>query len=231
LVDEEKKTTSENKKSANRILLDFHPQFLKAIRSVYPLGVLSSLSMTIAAFITSFGKDSLALAQTYAIAASIMFLFAFSCSLILKLFLAVDKSERRSSLGQYALFSYICTGAGIAFLFLVGAQFAYVLSVAKAILPIFAILFVGFILLSVLTVINATKNAKSKTISVLGYLTTVCLLLSVLCIISIVSFVLCGIVPPLPMLWGYLLLGSVCLGTASLFAMVILSLIQTHKNK
>ena len=227
----EKNKATENKKSIDRILLDFHPQFLKAIKSVYPLGVLSSLSMTIAAFITSFAKDSLALAQTYAIAASLMFLFAFSCSLVLRLFLALEKSERSSSLGEYALFSYICTGSGIVFLFLVGVQFVYVLSIAKAILPVFAILFIGFILLTVLTIINTAKNAKSKSVSVLGYLTIVCLSLAVLCSIFIVLLVLYGIVLPLPMLWGYLLTGSLGLGVASLFAMIILSFIQEHKRK
>lgn len=230
MVDDKKNTASENKKSIDRVLLDFHPQFLEAIKSVYPLGVLSSLSMTIAAFISSFGKDTLALAQTYAIAASLMFLFAFSCSLVLRLFLAFEKSERRSSLGEYALFSYICTGSGTFFLFLVVAQFAYVLSVTKAIFPVFAILFTGFILLTVLTIIDVAKNAKSKSVRVLGYLTIVCLLLVVLCIISIV-FLVYGIVLPLLMLWGYLLIGSLVLGTASLFAMIILSFIQEHKRK
>lgn len=231
LGDDEKNKATENRKSVDRVLLDFHPQFLKAIKSVYPLGVLSSLSMTIAAFITSFAKDSLALAQTYAIAASLMFLLAFSCSLVLRLFLAFEKSEKRSSsLGEYALFSYICTGSGIVFLFLVVAQFVYVLSIAKVLFPVFAILFIGFILLTVTTTINVAKNAKSKSVMVLGYLAIVCLLLVVLCTISLVLLVL-GIALPLPMWWGYLLIGSLCLGTVSFFAIIILSLIHMYKRK
>jgi len=226
LSDEDKKTIIENGKSIDRALLDFHPRFLKAIQSVYPLGVLSSLSMTVAAFITSFGKESLALAQTYAIAASLMFLFAFSCSLILRLFLAFEKNERRPSLGLYALFSYICTGSGIVFLFLVGVQFVYVLSVAKALLPVFATAFIGLLLLTIPIIRNIIKNARSKSVRALGYLTIVCLLLIILCVIFIILFALGGVVIPFVALWSYLLVGSLCLGTASLFAMLILRFTQ-----
>jgi hypothetical protein len=230
LVDDEKNIASENKKSVNRVLLDFHPQFLKAIKSVYPLGVLSSLSMTIAAFITSFGKESLALAQTYAIAASLLFLVAFTFSLVLKLFLALEKNERGSSLGYYALFSYICTVAGVIFLFLTVAQFVYEISIAKTILPVLAMLPIGFLLLIVLTFINLAKNAKSKSVKVLSYLIAICFLLSVLGIIFIVLS-LYGVALPLPMLWVYLIVGSLCLGTALLYVRIILILIQEHKKK
>ena len=168
----EKNRETKNRKSVYSVLLDFHPEFLKAIRSVYPLGVLSSLSMTIAAFITSFGKGSLALAQTYAIAASLMFLSAFSCSLVLKLFLAWNKSDRSLSLAQYALFSYICTFAGIAFLFLVAVQFIYVVSIIMTLAPVIMVIFVGFILFPVPNILDAAKNAKSRSVSVTAYLTS-----------------------------------------------------------
>jgi len=230
LGDDEKNTATENKKSVYRVLLDFHLQFLKAIKSVYPLGVLSSLSMTIAAFITSFANESLALAQTYAIAASLMFLSAFSCSLVLRLFLALEKNERSPNLGQFALFSYICTGSGIAFLFLVVAQFMSVLSIARATVPALVIIVIGGILFPFPTIIDATKKAKSKSVSVLGYLTIVCYLLAVLCLIFFILFIY-GIALPLPMLWGYLLIGSLCLGVFSFSAMIILRFIQVHKRK
>jgi len=229
LVDDQKNTAGENKKSVYRIMLDFHPQFLKAIKSVYPLGVLGSLSMTIAAFITSFAEESLALAQTYAIAASLMFLFAFSCSLVLRLFLILEKNERSSNLGQFALISYICTGSGIAFLFLVIAQFMSVLSVAKAIVPVLLIVVIGGILFPVPAIINITKNAKSKSVSVLGYLTIVCYLLAVLSLISFILFIY-GIALPLPTLWGYLLIGSLCLGLSFFSVMLILRFVQVHKR-
>jgi hypothetical protein len=222
LGDDEKNTASEKKKSVYRLMLDFHPQFLKAIKDVYPLGVLSSLSMTIAAFITSFAEDSLALAQTYAIAASLMFLSAFSISLVLRLFLALEKNEGSPSLGQYALLSYICTGSGIAFLFLVVAQFMSVLSIAKVLLPALAIGAIGWILSIVPAIINMTKHTKSKTLSVLGYLTIVCHLLAVLCIILFILSIW-GVALPFPILWGYLLVGSLGLSVPFLFAMIILS--------
>jgi hypothetical protein len=229
LSDEENRATK-NKKSVYSILVDFHPQFLEAIKDVYPLGVLSSLSMTIAAFITAFGKESLILAQTYAIAASLMFLLAFSFSLVLKFFLALEKNTKGSSLGQYALFSYICTVSGIVFLFLAGVQFVYVLSIAKLLIPIFAILFIVFILFPVPSILNTAKQSKSKSISILGYLTITCFLLAVLSTISIILLIY-GIVLPLPIMWGYLLIGSLFLSIPFLFALIILSYVQVHKRK
>ena len=229
MVDDKKNTASEKKKSVYRVMLDFHPQFLKAIKSVYPLGVLSSLSMTIAAFITSFAKESLALAQTYAIAASLMFLFAFSCSLVLRLFLALEKDEKSPALGQYALVSYICTGSGIAFLFLVVAEFVSVLSIARAIIPVLAMVVIGGILFPVPAIINIAKIAKSKSVLVLGYLTIICYLLFVLGFISIILPIY-GIILPLPTWWGYLLIGSLCLGLSFFSVMLILRFIQVHKR-
>ncbi len=110
MAEKQKDEVSAKNKSVYRIILDFHPQFLKTIKKVYPLGVLSSLSMTIAAFITSFAKDSMVLAQTYAIAASLMFLTAFTISLVLELF---SLWERNLSLAVYAIFSYMFTASGI----------------------------------------------------------------------------------------------------------------------
>jgi hypothetical protein len=210
-------------------MLDFHPQFLKAIKSVYPLGVLSSLSMTIAAFITSFAEESLALAQTYAIAASLMFLFAFSCSLVLRLFLALEKDEKSSVLGQYALISYICTGSGIAFLFFVVAEFVSVLSIARAIVPALAMIVIEGILFPVPAIISIAKIAKSKSVLVLGYLTIVCYLLSVLDLIPVILLIY-GIIPPLPAWWGNLFIGSLCLGLSFFSVMLILRFVQVHKR-
>jgi len=215
--------------SVYRVMLDFHSQFLKAIKSVYPLGVLSSLSMTIAAFITSFAKESLALAQTYAIAASLMFLFAFSCSLVLRIFLAFGKNAKSLALVQYALISYICTGSGIAFLFLVVAEFVSVLSIAKALLPVLVMIIIGGILFPVPAVINIAKIAKSRSVLVLGYLTIICYLLSVLSfILAILSIY--GIIIPLPEWWGYLLIGSLSLGLSCFSVMLILRFVQVHKR-
>lgn len=212
-------------------MLEFHPQFLKAIKDAYPLGVLSSLSMTIAAFINSFEKESLALAQTYAIAASLMFLFAFSCSLVLKLFLTWEKEEKSATLAQFAFISYVCAGSGIAFLFLVVAQFASVLSIAKAIIPTLMIVVCAGILFPVPMIINMTKIAKSKSVSVLGYLTIICYSLSVSIVILTTLFAIYGIIMPLSAWWGYLFLGSTCSGLSFFIAIPILRFMQMRKRK
>jgi hypothetical protein len=228
LVNDQKNVANE-KKSVNQFMLEFHPQFLKAIKDAYPLGVLSSLSMTIAAFITSFAKESLALAQTYAIAASLMFLFAFSCSLVLKLFLAIEKDEKRSSLGQISLFSYICTGSGIVFLFLTISQFASVLSVARVIVPVFAILVIGVFLFPLPVILNTAKTFKRKSVLALGYVTVVCYFLIVFCIL-IGILALYGIVLPFSALWGYLLMGSLFLGLFCVLVMLILGIIRLFRR-
>jgi len=227
LVNDQKNVANE-KKSIDQFMLEFHPQFLKAIKDVYPLGVLSSLSMTIAAFITSFASESLALAQTYAIAASLMFLFAFSCSLVLKLFLAVEKDERRSSLAQFSLFSYICTGSGIAFLFLTISQFVSVLSIARAIVPVLTIVVIGGILFPLPRTLKTAKTFKRKSVLVLGYVTAVCYFIIVFCFIAII-LPLYGMVLPFPALWGYLLLGSLSLDLFCVLVLLILHLFRRNR--
>ncbi|MGB8779601.1 MAG: hypothetical protein WCD81_03010 [Candidatus Bathyarchaeia archaeon] len=227
MVDDRKNVA--NEKSVNKFLLEFHPQFLKAIRDVYPLGVLSSLSMTIAAFITSFAKESLALAQTYAIAASLMFLAAFSISLILKLFLALEKNDESPSLGLYALISYICTGSGIVFLFLTITQFWSVLSVARVIIPVFAILVIGVFLLPLPNILNTAKTFNRKSVLVLGYVSVVCYFLIVFCIL-IGILALYGIVLPFSALWVYLLAGSLFLGLFCVLVILVLGIIRLFRR-
>jgi hypothetical protein len=210
-------------------MLDFHPQFLKATKSVYPLGVLSSLSMAIAAFITSFGKDSLVLAQTYAIAASLMFLFAFTSSIVLGLFFGWEK--KNPGLGYYALTSYICTGSGIAFLSLVVYEFIVsVLPIARVLVPVFTMVVIGAILLLALTIINIIKIPKLKGILVLGYLTIICYLLFASALTSIILSVY-GVISPLPTWWGYLLTGSLYLGLIFFSVLLILMIVQTLKRR
>lgn len=230
MADKQKDETDEQKKSKYNPIIDSHDAFLKAIKSVYPLGVLSSLSMTIAAFLNSFQNNTLVLAQTYAIAASLSFLFAFSISLILKLFLSLEKNGKNPALAQFALFSYILAGSGIVCLFLVIIEFASVLSIARAMSPTFVALIVLVILFPVPTIFNIARTAKSKSVSVFGYLTTICYSLSVLeLILSLLPIY--GVSLPLPVWWGNLLLGSLVSGLSFFIIMVILRIIQVRKAK
>jgi len=230
MVEKQKDEAKEQKKSKYDTIIDFHDTFLKAIKSVYPLGVLSSLSMTIAAFLNSFQNNTLVLAQTYAIAASLSFLFAFSSSLILKLFLSLEKNGKNPVLAQFALISCILTGSGIGFLFLVIMEFASVLSIARAMSPTLIALVVLGILFPVPIIINMTRTAKSKSVSVFGYLTIISYSLSVLELI-LPLLPIYGVSLPLPVWWGNLLLGSLFSGLSFFFIMQILRIIQMRKRK
>lgn len=95
-------------------MLSFHPEFLEAIREVYPLAVLSSLSIAISAF----SQDKFISAQGYAIGAGISFLLAFVFSLVCRLAPSIKW------LRSYAIPSYVSTGFGILFLLLVAWEFA-----------------------------------------------------------------------------------------------------------
>jgi hypothetical protein len=227
MVEKQKDEASAKNKSVYRIVLDFHPQFLKTIKKVYPLGVLSSLSMTIAAFITSFAKDSMVLAQTYAIAASLMFLAAFTTSLVLEL---SSLWERNLSLAIYAIFSYIFTASGIAFLFLVSYQFlSSVLAVATIIVPVGMIAMVAAILFTVPPIVGIAKVSKSKTLFILSRLALICCLLSVSTLILVVISAY-GIIPS-SLVWGYLLTGSLY-GFLCFFGLeVIFGVIQNLRKK
>ena len=129
-----------NRKKKNSTILDkvesFHPEFLEAIREVYPLAVLSSLSIAISAF----SQDKFISAQGYAIAAGISFLLAFVFSLVCRLAPSIRW------LRGYAIPSYVSAGFGILFLLLVAWEFAETIFVVE-------ILFVSLIPLTSMFVI------------------------------------------------------------------------------
>lgn len=227
MAEKQKDETSAKKKSVYQIVLDFHPQFLKTIKKVYPLGVLSSLSMTIAAFITSFAKDSMILAQTYAIAASLMFLSAFTTSLVLELF---SLWERNLSLGLFAIFSYMFTASGIVFLFLVPSEFLRsVPTVATVVAPVAVIIMVAVVLSPLPVVVNMAKISKSKIVFVLSYLTIIFCLLSVLTVM-LITISAYGIIPLSP-IWSNLLTGSLYGFVFFFGSEVILGIIQNLRKR
>lgn len=109
--DEKKDQVEQKQKSFWEKLVEYHAVFLETIKSVYPLGVLSSLSITTAAFIFSFREESLVLAQTYATTAALLFLTAFASSFVLKLFLLLPENPPTEYFGHHLLRMH-CIGGG-----------------------------------------------------------------------------------------------------------------------
>ena len=127
---------------------ELHPAFLEAIREVYPLAVLGSLCIAIAAFTT---QGELINAQTYAIIASSLFLVSFVCSLTVKT-LQFDFA---------AVISYICVFLGIVSLFLVIFEFSRnIPMVGKTFVIMWSLL---GLLLTTLPIVEGVRYLRSKT--------------------------------------------------------------------
>jgi hypothetical protein len=103
-------TSKEEKKHKDPLkkLVDYHPEFLETIKEVYPLAVLGSLCIAISAFTA----ESYPEAQTYALTAASLFLFAFASSFGVKIL----------SNELLAFTSYASTALGIIMLFAVVFQ-------------------------------------------------------------------------------------------------------------
>ena len=116
-----KKDNRKRKKLILDKIMGFHPQFLQAIKEVYPLAILSSFSIAISAF----SQGKFISAQGYAIGAGISFLLAFAFSLLCRL------APSNEVLRIYAIPSYVSVGFGILFLMLVAADFAVTVFVVE----------------------------------------------------------------------------------------------------
>lgn len=205
-IDNEKEHQEKQKqKPFWKKLVEYHADFLKAIKTAYPLGVLSSLSIATAAFISTVEENSLVLAQTYAITAALLFLTAFTFSFFLNVSLLWPET---SSTVYPAIISYICTGGGVVFLFLVIKEFLLsMLSVTKVILPILMLILCVIVLFPVSFFIHIAKASKSKDILVVG----VAAVLSDLVFVStLVAATLSAydLIAQLPSWWGNLIPGS-----------------------
>jgi hypothetical protein len=104
------KTMSDKpKETLDQKIVRYHAKFLEAIKETYPLAVLGSLCITIAAFTTNTYPD----VQTYALAAASLLLFSFGFSFIMK-FLPSS---------YFAICSYVSAGLGAIFIYLVLSSF------------------------------------------------------------------------------------------------------------
>lgn len=101
---------------------EIHPKFMEALRELYPLIVLSSFSIVIA----NFSQTNFVGAQSYAVGAAAVFLFAFICSFGFKL----------SPNWLLALLTYICVGFGVALYVLIIIEFAKTVTVSLTFLLI-----------------------------------------------------------------------------------------------
>lgn len=152
MTEEDKKEHNqkvEKPKDIEKILIDLHPKFLEALRDVYPLAVLGSLCIAIAAFTTNTYPN----AQVYAITAASLFLLAFVLSFAFKIFPNY----------LFAVLSYGSTGIAILFLFLVVKEFMKANStVTKAIALLSFILFISIIVISATVIYRLLKKTESK---------------------------------------------------------------------
>lgn len=206
-------------------LVEYHTDFLDAIKGVYPLGVLSSLSMTTAAFISTLEEGSMILAQTYATTAALLFLLAFTSSFFLKIYLLLDESANAV---YFAIISYICTVSGVVFLFMVIKEFILsVLPVTEAIAPVMLLIVFVFILLPVPFLIDIAEASGSRVILIASY-ATFAFSLFVVSWFSISTLNAYGLFPPLPHWWGHLVSGSLYGYTILMILTTVLGLVLRY---
>jgi hypothetical protein len=148
-------TKESKKETLEERLGKLHEKFLDDIKEVYPLAVLGSLCIAIAAFT----KDSYPQAQAFAIVAASMFLMGFVFSFAQK----IIKSD------YTAFFAIGSTTTAIIFLFLVVLEFAE--AIPLVITSIESVLFAFMMLIFSYFFILIGKNiyqTKSTTIFIVG---------------------------------------------------------------
>jgi hypothetical protein len=168
---EEKKNNEDTEynlmKTFENKLADLHPKFLRAIKETYPLAVLGSLCMAIAAFTQSNFPE----ATSYALTGASFFLVGFVCSLLFKVW----------SFYYLSFFTYLSTTLGIVMMFFVIAEFGKSITLVNNI-PLFFMTVIGLVIMSItfLSMGKIYRSHKSNSILLCGYL------ISVIGVISIV---------------------------------------------
>ncbi len=139
------------KKTIDDKLIEYHLKFLDAIKDVYPLAVLGSLCIAIAAFTGQNYQDI----QPYAITAAALFLIAFTVSFMFRIF------------NNYllALVSFICTALAIVFLLLVVITFAQAIPVVgKSVSAVSDIFYISIFSISAYAVYKLRRKTESRAI-------------------------------------------------------------------
>jgi len=139
----------DEREGIEKILIDSYPKFLSALRDTYPLAFLGSFSIVIASFLQNAPK-----AQEYAIAAAVIFLLAFLCSLILKFTPAAS---------SIALMLYILFGGGIVLLMAVTNELSKACSLTPVVFRSTMGLFVsGIVLIMFWNWISSLREERFK---------------------------------------------------------------------
>ena len=137
------------KKTFDQKVIEYHPKFLEAIRETYPLAVLGSLCIAIAAFTTKTYPDI----QTYALSAASLLLIAFAFSFIMKFLPSV----------YFALGSYVAAGLGALFIFLAIGSFTQAIPVIGTSITLVTdipIIFMNSSFLFLITNLRKTGNSN-----------------------------------------------------------------------
>jgi len=145
-------------KTIEQRMREYHPKFLEAIKDSYPLAVLASLCIAVAAFTSA----NYSIAQGYAISAASMFLIAFTVSFLFKII----------NLDYFAFISYISTALGIVFLFAVIITFAQAIPEVSRSLSVLPTTYLAFLYITICyTFYRFRIQAKQNTsyLSRIGY--------------------------------------------------------------
>jgi hypothetical protein len=151
-----KQTESTKEKDLDDLITASQPKFLEAVKETYYLAVLGSLCIAVSAFT----QQTYPQAQAYAITGASLFLLAFVCSFIAKIFPSAF----------LIVPSYIGTGAGIVMLFLVTVEFYNALTMVS---KTFTVIIIGVVATIIATVPYNLYLYRKKSIGKTKHLLTV----------------------------------------------------------
>lgn len=203
--------------SLEKRIIELHPEFLNKVREVYPLGVLGSLSIAVAAFTAETYPE----AQVYAITAASLFLVAFASSF---LFMVI-------SIDLLAFISYISTAMATLFLFLVVVEFGKTVPmVSRSVYVIPSMFMISLFSYLFLRLGKVLKKTKSRVILLFGVLSisTGAFFIVTSLIATVIYFFDVGLLSFFPPLFAYAAIVSVFV---SLISAIILTLLIHEERK
>lgn len=216
-----KKTEPTREKDLEEVIITSQPKFLKAVKETYYLAVLGSLCIAVSAFT----QQTYPQAQAYAITGASLFLIAFVCSFIAKIF----------PTAFLIIPSYIGTGAGILMLFLITVEFGNAITmVSKA----FTVIIIGVVLTIIATVpynmYHYRKKSKGKTRHLLTIsITSLLIMVSSLTIMLMSPIILSPstVLGTVALISGLIFSISAILGLVSTFIAIPLLFIEKIRQK
>jgi hypothetical protein len=216
-----KKTEEPKEKELEDVIVTSQPKFLKGVQETYFLAVLGSLCIAVSAFT----QQSYPQAQVYAVTGASLFLVAFVCSLVAKIFPSAF----------LIVPSYIATGAGVLMLFLITLEFYNAITlVSKA----FTVIIIGLVVTIIATVpynmYHYRKKSKGKTKHLLTTsIISLTVMVSSLTIMLVPSIVLStsAILGTVAVISGIIFSISAILGLASTFIAIPFLFIERRRQR